>query len=96
MILKIFSIQDSKAAAHLPPFFMATTNQAMRTFSDCCNDKKHAFCLHPEDYTIFEHGSFDCDTGQFTTDAMFALANGTQLVKPSDPDQQQMHLEAVQ
>ena len=84
MILKIFSIQDSKAAAHLPPFFMAKTDQAVRTFADCCNDEKHAFSLHPEDYTLFEHGLFDCDTGNFTTDTMHAIGNGTQFVKPSE------------
>ncbi len=93
MLLKIFSIQDSKAAAHLPPFFMAKTDQAMRTFSDCVNDDKHAFGQHPEDYTLFEHGLFDCDTGNFTTDKMHAIGNGTQFVH--EKAQQPLNLQAV-
>ena len=65
MILNIYSIQDSKAAAHLPPFLLATHDLALRIFGDCVNDIKHSFHAHPGDYTLFHHGEFDCDTGVF-------------------------------
>lgn len=63
MMLKMYSVFDSKAAAFLPPFFMHTDNVAKRTFSDCANDPQHMFSKHPEDYTLFCLGSFDDVTG---------------------------------
>ena len=59
MKVKIFTVYDSKAEAYMPPFFMQSTGQAMRTFEDTVRDENHAFAKHPEDYTIFELGTFD-------------------------------------
>lgn len=59
MITRMFSVYDSKAKAFLPPFFMPVDAVAKRTFSDCANDPRHAFCMHPEDYTLFALGTFD-------------------------------------
>jgi len=59
MILKVFSVYDSKAEAYLPPFFMQSEGQARRIFGDCCNDEGHQFGKHPEDYTLFEIAEFD-------------------------------------
>lgn len=58
-ILKIFSVYDSKAAAYLPPFFLPRTEQAERAFQQCAGDKKHQFGSFPEDYTLYEIGTFD-------------------------------------
>lgn len=63
MILKIFSVYDSKAEAYLPPFFVASKGAAIRMFSDACNDVGHNFFKHAEDYTLFELGEFDDLTG---------------------------------
>ncbi len=56
MILKIFSVFDSKAEAFLPPFFMHNTGMAVRTFGDTVN---------MPDYTLFEMGAFSDDSGSF-------------------------------
>ncbi len=56
---RIFVVFDSKASAYLPPFFMPEAGQAVRVFSDMCNSPDHAFGKHPEDYTLFEIGTFD-------------------------------------
>ncbi len=59
MIMKIFSVYDSKAEAYLPPFFFASTGQAVRAFADNCNEENSMLCKHPEDYTLFELGTWD-------------------------------------
>jgi len=82
MILEIFSIFDQKAQSHLPPFFLPKREMAIRTFSDCCNDKEHAFGAHPEDYTLFTHGSFNQSEGSFSTEVEISLGNGTVFVWP--------------
>lgn len=59
MMLKMYSVFDSKAGAFLPPFFMHTDNVAKRTFYDCANDAAHMFSKHPEDYSLYDLGTFD-------------------------------------
>ena len=53
MINGIFSIYDSKAEQHLPPFFLANSKMAIRAISNAANDPKHAFSINPQDYTLF-------------------------------------------
>jgi hypothetical protein len=77
----MYSINDSKAESFLPPFFMQSDSIARRTFGDCCNDVNHAFCKHPEDYTIFKLGEFDDSTCKVDLLATpFSLGLGTEYV----------------
>ncbi len=59
MIHKVFTIYDSKSEAYLQPFFLLTRGQAVRAIRDCVSDRDHQFGRHPEDYTLFELGTFD-------------------------------------
>lgn len=61
MKLKIFSIYDSKVSAFGTPFFQRSTGEAVRAFTDAVNrkDSDNGFAMHPEDYTLFELGSWD-------------------------------------
>lgn len=61
---KMFTIHDMKAAAYLPLFLLHNEQMAIRTFSDCCNDKAHAFGMHPEDYSLWQVGIFNDKTGE--------------------------------
>lgn len=63
MRLKAFAIFDDKAKAFLPPFFLPERAIAVRTFADCVNNKEHAFGRHPADYSLFQVGDFDTDSG---------------------------------
>lgn len=63
MILQVFSIHDSKAAAYAPPFFMARMELALRAFNDLAADTQSQINKHPEDYTLFLIGEFDDATG---------------------------------
>ncbi|AXL15422.1 nonstructural protein [Microviridae sp.] len=65
MIYLVFSIYDSKAEAFLPPFILPKKAMALRTFSDCVNSDSHQFGSNPEDYTLFELGSFNDESGQY-------------------------------
>lgn len=59
MILKIFAVYDSKAEAYMPPFFMTSRGQAMRSFGDTADDPSTQLHKHPLDFTLFELGDFD-------------------------------------
>lgn len=62
---KMFSVYDEKAAAFLPPFMLPTAPMAVRAIGDCVRDEKHAFCRNPADYTLFELGEFNDNTGEW-------------------------------
>lgn len=63
---RIFAIYDQKAFAYLPPFTLPRAEMAERTFGECINSNTHQFGKHPADYTLFELGSYDDNSGQLT------------------------------
>lgn len=65
MILKIFTVYDSKVEAYKTPFFAQSKGAALRDWSDAVNDPQTMFHRHPEDYVLFELGEYDDQTGQF-------------------------------
>lgn len=65
MILKVFAVFDSKASTFGHPFFCHTRGVAIRSFSDAANDSKHEFGRHAADFTLFEIGEYDDQTGKF-------------------------------
>lgn len=71
MLLKIFSVFDSKAEAYLPPFYVASKGAALRSFSDAASDPTHNFCKHSGDFTLFEIGTFDDGDGLIVPYAVF-------------------------
>lgn len=61
---KVFSFYDSKAEAYSPqPMFFETTGLAIRAIEKACNRDGSGFCEHPEDYTFFEIGTYDVESG---------------------------------
>lgn len=63
---KMFAVYDSAVKAYLRPFQMSTRGEALRAWTDLVNDNSTNFCKHPQDYTLFELGSYDQETGKFT------------------------------
>jgi len=59
MILKVFTVYDSKVGAYLPPMFLRSTGEALRAFEAAVNSSDHQFCKHAEDFTMFEIGDWD-------------------------------------
>jgi len=80
MIHKIYSVFDSKGESYTPPFFDNAEGRALRTFADCCNDEGHQFGKHPEDYTLFNLGTFCDSTGTITQDKITSVAIGHTLI----------------
>ena len=62
---KVFAVYDSKVEAYLSPFIMQTRGQALRAFTDTVNDPNTNFFKHPEDYTLFEIGDWDEQSGSY-------------------------------
>lgn len=62
--MKVLTVYDSKAAAYLPPFYMRTTAEAVRAYEATSNDPESNMCKYPEDYTLFEIGTWDDNNGE--------------------------------
>lgn len=67
MILQIFGVLDEKAGYYGHPFFAVAAGQAVRMFTDWCNDKNTPLGKHPADYRLFRLGRFDDSDGRFET-----------------------------
>jgi len=82
MKVKIFTTYDSKAEAYLQPFFMRSRGEALRGWETICNDPNSQFHKHPSDFTLFEIGEYDEQTGTIETyPAKCALGLALEFVK---------------
>lgn len=80
--MKVFTVYDSKAEAYLPPFMERASGSAIRAFEAAVNNPDHQFNHHPGDYTLFEIGTFDDQTGRYNMlDAFVNLGAGLEFSK---------------
>lgn len=81
----VFSVFDTVAKAYLRPFFGPTTEFAIRAFRELCEEPGHQFNRFPEDYVLYELGTFDEMKGQLAGHAGFAIARAIEFSKSSTP-----------
>lgn len=82
MILLMIAVRDHKTAQFANPMFLITKAHAIRTFADAVNEKSenNQLNLHPEDFEIFQIGTYDTDTGEVTPTKPTSLATAAELV----------------
>jgi hypothetical protein len=86
VILKAFAVYDTKAQCYAPPFFMASVGSAVRAFGDLANDRQSTINKHPEDYILYEIGTFDDNKGQLVAKLpVVSLGHGSDFVPVSPP-----------
>lgn len=56
---KFYTIYDSKAGYYNRPFLVRTKGEALRLFQQAANDTTTSLGQYPEDYILFEIGTFD-------------------------------------
>ncbi len=64
MKLLMFSLYDNKLEAFMRPFFIQTIAVARRAILDLASDKSHEASKHPEDYCLYQLGTFDDHSSQ--------------------------------
>lgn len=85
MILKVFAVRDMKVEAFLQPFFSPSVGGALRAFGDAANDKQCPFNKHPNDFVLFEIGTYDDSDGMLvpmTPVKMYSSAAELMELKP--------------
>lgn len=80
----VFAVYDSKAEMFNQPMFFKAVPEALRAFEDECNRPESALAKHPDDYTLFQIGEYDVETGlltPLTTPNSYGLAREYQKFK---------------
>ena len=80
MIMKAFTIFDSKTEAYLRPFFCLRTAEAIRTFTDAVNDEASPFHKHMPDFFLYEIGTWDDNLPELKAIAPINLGCATTLI----------------
>lgn len=62
-MLKVFAVRDVKADAYGNLICVQTSGLALRAFADACADSRSPMAQYPEDYSMYELGTFDPSTG---------------------------------
>lgn len=87
MIYKTYAVFDSKIGTYARPFQMQTSGEALRSWMDIVNDEKTQFYKHPEDFTLFELGSYNDDTGKFENHPTpVSIATAISVIRTSDAE----------
>lgn len=58
-ITKIFSVLDKKSNLWSRPMFVQSTGAMMRSFKDMANNKQEPIGQHPEDYYLYQIGTWN-------------------------------------
>lgn len=85
-INRIMSVRDGKAGIYLKPQFYLHLGQAMRDWDSLVNEPGSVFAKFPEDFTLFEMGTFDDENGQIqvhTVPMQLSSAREVQKITPS-------------
>lgn len=79
MLMKMFCIYDRKSEAYHPPGCAHSAGHALRNYSDVFRNPATVFCTHPDDFQIYEIGTFDDATGVTTCIKPHLICTGTEL-----------------
>lgn len=64
MHVLVYSVFDIKAKQFQRPFYSLTRGTAIRDFQDAVNDPQTSLNKYPDDFTLFEIGTFDDTNGE--------------------------------
>lgn len=83
MKLVIVAIRDRAVDAFMRPWYVRSTGEALRVFSDSVNSQDSAMKAHPEDYDLYVLGTFVEETGLFDTGVPSMIGIGKDIaVRP--------------
>lgn len=80
MILKVFSIFDSKLQVFNTPFFSRSAADASRSFSDLVRDSRSTVAQHPDDFFLYEIGEYSDESGELVASTPKQIAAATAFV----------------
>lgn len=81
-MMKLFAVRDVKADAFGAPMSISTVGLAIRSFSDACCASNSELARFPEDYMLYELGSYEPNSGKIVSlDVPLFVMSATEAVK---------------
>lgn len=77
---QVFAIRDSKVGYFGPPMILRSTGEAIRVFTDACQDQKSQLSRHPEDFSLHLIGEYDEVKGQMIPQSHVSFGSGTSFI----------------
>lgn len=80
---KVCAVYDHAVQTFGQPFFVAATGAALRSFTDEVNRAAgdNPLHVHPEDFDLWELGSFDDELGSFDPSERRIVTRGKDVVR---------------
>lgn len=79
----IFAVRDRASLHFMDPFAVTHKGIAERSFADAVNDPATPMNKHPEDYDLYELGTFDDGTGLYEVRVPEQISIGKDVYKPA-------------
>jgi len=79
MIHQMVAVFDVKCGAYARPVAVPSDGAAIRSFMDAVNDNSTEYAKHPEDYSMFNLGTYDDSTGEMISKKPLQLAQACAL-----------------
>lgn len=80
-MLKVFVVYDSKTNLFLNPVFLPTKGHILRALTDLVAKEDHDFCKYSEDFTLYEIGSWDPESGEMSLMSRVSICKLDELKK---------------
>ena len=80
MKLYAFAVFDAAAGLYGVPMFLNSKGVAVRTFMDECNNPQSSINKHAADYTLFQIGEYDDNTGELTPITPLSCGNAVEFI----------------
>lgn len=80
-VLKCFTIYDIKSQTNTNPVLYPNIAAAIRAFGDLCGNKDTVYNTHPEDFVLYDIGSFDVVDGVMMPEERRPISHAIEFVK---------------
>lgn len=80
MVSKMFAIYDLKAKNFWPPYCSVTPGVGIREFATMVKSPQTGLSKFPEDYVLYQIGTYDDAQGVVTSEVHVLLAKATEFV----------------
>ncbi|AXH73039.1 MAG: nonstructural protein [Microviridae sp.] len=80
MRLHVYAVLDQGVGAFLPPLFMRSKGEALRSFTEAVNDPKSNFHRYAHDFHLMYLGEWDDNSGAFDASVPVRIISGNEVL----------------
>ncbi|WNK13731.1 MAG: nonstructural protein [Microvirus sp.] len=81
----LFTVYDAVADIYSVPYSAPNTQAGMRSFTDACLEPNSPFYKNPGDYSLYQVGKFDQDTGKIDAENPSHIMNASDVRSANAP-----------